>query len=366
MAHQEGHYTGTPADLDRWGRRDRSGRRSRIVEKKEEKKQKPAQRRASTRPSLEKTGQAIVRRSPPEDLHPEITSRLTQGQLSSLSPGDIASLEQLMSSLSRPEDAWVEQSLQERGLDRYNLSRNRDDLNVPWHDEPIDFLEKIAETVPLGESLVPTTPRDIALETAILLMSGGAGNLAATGMKIPWAARSFAPKPFTFGPRVADKLAEMLPGKTAENLLEGKGLLSRIAQYIHPAKAISDPKIVRSLEESGRKSGLSKLKLRIKPLGTVLFDGRQPFDYRSSIENIPETLQDPFLSALRIAQQQARKMRTPGASPLQRRAGRSKLERLAREKREYSPVRRRTGRSRRSQETQADRDFLQSIGVRPD
>lgn len=361
MAHQEGHYTGTPADLDRWGRRDRSGRRSRIVEKKEEKKQKPAQRRASTRPSLEKTGQAIVRRSPPEDLHPEITSRLTQGQLSSLSPGDIASLEQLMSSLSRPEDAWVEQSLQERGLDRYNLSRNRDDLNVPWHDEPIDFLEKIAETVPLGESLVPTTPRDIALETAILLMSGGAGNLAATGMKIPWAARSFAPKPFTFGPRVADKLAEMLPGKTAENLLEGKGLLSRIAQYIHPAKAISDPKIVRSLEQSGRKSGLSE-----SFFPEISTSVSKPFDYRSSIENIPETLQDPFLSALRIAQQQAGKMRRPGTSPLQRRAGRSKLERLAREKREYSPVRRRTGRSRRSQETQADRDFLQSIGVRPD
>lgn len=363
MAHQEGHYTGTPADLDRWGRRDRSGRRSRIVEKKEEKKQKPAQRRASTRPSLEKTGQAIVRRSPPEDLHPEITSRLTQGQLSSLSPGDIASLEQLMSSLSRPEDAWVEQSLQERGLDRYNLSRNRDDLNVPWPDEPIDFLEKIAETVPLGEYFVPTTPRDIALETALLLMTGGAGNLAATGMKIPWAAKSFAPKPFTFGPRVADKLAEMLPGKTAENLLEGKGLLSRIAQYIHPAKAISDPKIVRSLEQSGRKSGLSESFFPGISYGDAV---SKPFDYRSSIENIPDALQDPFLSALRIAQQQARKMRTPGASPLQRRAGRSKLERLAREKREYSPVRRRTGRSRRSQETQADRDFLQSIGVRPD
>jgi len=352
MAHQEGHYTGTTADLDRWGRRDRSGRRSRIVEKKEEKKQKPAQRRASTRPSLEKTGQAIVRRSPPEDLHPEITSRLTQGQLSSLSPGDIASLEQLMSSLSRPEDAWVEQSIQERGLDRYNLSRNRDDLNVPWHDEPIDFLEKIAETVPLGESLVPTTPRDIALETAILLMSGGAGNMLATGRRIPWAAvNPKGNKPFTFGPRVADKLAEMLPAGTAENLLEGEGILSRIAQYIHPAKKITPPR--RPVPT------ISKRKVGLDPQDV-------PFDFRSATRHLPEDIQNLPRSQWKIDREQAGKMRKRGTSPLQRRVGRGRSERLARAEPQHSPVRRRTGRSRRSQEIQADRDFLQSIGVRPD
>lgn len=351
MAHQDGHYTGTPL--------------------REGETLQPSG--VARRPSPQNRGQGPVRRSQQADLYPEVTSRLSPTQLASLTPTQIANLAQLMGdlpadNLDQYEPATSTQREYTHGplgeLIFGNLGITAEDLRkaglpaVPGLDKPIPFLESIAENVPLGEYLVPTTPRGLGTDAALTALTGGGGNLALTGRAIPGAVQR-GPNPFTFGPRIADKLAEFLPAQTAENLLGGTGILSRAAQYLHPAKSIPGPKVISPVEQSARRHGLM-------PSGTA--PSVTPTAYAPRTYNLASEAQDPAMSALGIARDQARAMRRRGSSPLQITVGRRRLEQIGQQ---MEDLRKRTSGVRRRQSRPPgtegfDTDFLKSIGIKVD
>ena len=218
-------------------------------------------------------------------------------------------------------------------------------------DDPIEWLESLANNVPLGEYFVPTTQRDLVGDAVLALLTGGMGNQALTGRAVsrPFRGRPAAIGELTLGPRVSDKLAELIPGPTASRLIDptNPNLSARIAQTIFPNRPISGPRIISEKEiVSRRKPGVvERSRLPEQELGWHPKD-IEPAAYRSikgADEVIPESV-GTLKSGLDVAKAQARKLRGPGASSLQRRAGRQHLEDIATEKsllKESTPTRRR-------------------------
>jgi hypothetical protein len=225
-------------------------------------------------------------------------------------------------------------------------------------DDPIEWLESLANNVPLGEYFVPTTKRDLAGDAVLALLTGGLGNQALTGRAVsrPFVGQSRLPREFGLGPRVSDKLAELLPGQTASRLIDptNPNLSARIAQNIFPNRTISGPQIARHGEQT------------ITPRVGRLDDATgRPVNFQDITQTSVDFGSNQSRAARQLAQQEARKLRVPGASPLQRRAGRHQLENLPTvDPKPTVPdmVRRRRNRDRRI--TGEDRSLLQSLGIR--
>jgi hypothetical protein len=189
-------------------------------------------------------------------------------------------------------------------------------------DDPIERLESLANAVPLGEYFMPTTQRDLAGDAVLALLTGGIGNQALTGRAVsrPFWGQSRLPGEFGLGPRVSDKLAD-------------------IAR--HGEQTVT-PRVGRLDEATGR-----------------------PVNFQDITQTSVDFGSNQSRAARRLAQQEARKLRGPRASPLQRRAGRHRLENLPEvDPKPWVPdtVRRRRNRARRI--TDEDRSLLQSLGIR--
>tara|TARA_R110000824_G_scaffold27843_1_gene94083 strand:- start:112 stop:1053 length:942 start_codon:yes stop_codon:yes gene_type:complete len=225
-------------------------------------------------------------------------------------------------------------------------------------DDPIEWLESLANNVPLGEYFVPTTKRDLTGDTVLALLTGGMGNQALTGRAVsrPFVGKSRLPGEFGLGPRVSDKLAELLPGQTASSLIDptNPNLSASIAQTIFPNRTISGPRIARHGEQT------------ITPRVGRLDDATgRPVNFQDITQTSVDFGSNQSRAARQLAQREARKLRAPGASSIQRRAGRHRLENLpAVDPEPPVPdiVRRRRNRARRI--TGEDRSLLKSFGIR--
>ena len=245
-------------------------------------------------------------------------------------------------------------------------------------DEPFEFLENIANTLPLGEWYVPTTPRDILGVGAGGLGARGA-NRAMTGRRIVGTPAGSTPNPrarlsqatgepvsnlfeSTYGPTFAHKWAEHLDPDTLARFADDAdpSLLGRLVRYFYPNKSITDPKYVPSSSRSTRRAGVTQQVDNLTPEQEIGFVSRPnvPVHYRTHKADIPEPGFGSLDAELGLAKSQAKKLRAKGASPQQFALGRKQkgiIERQALPARPHDPIERNLSRG--------DRDFLKSLGI---
>ena len=263
--------------------------------------------------------------------------------------------------------------------------------NLPeGSDEPFEFLEYIANTLPLGEWYVPTTPRDILGAVAGGLAARGA-NRAMTGRRIVGTPAGSTPNPrarlsqatgepvsnlfeSTYGPTFGHKVAEHLNADTLARFADDAdpSLLGRLVRYFYPNKPITNPRVVPdtaatdvSLDHlvtppvSRRAAGVTDRKNL--PIEQEIFGPRPVDPVQTSItrREIPiEGTAGTDQAARQLARSQAAKLRVPGASPQQYALGRKQkgiIERQALPARPHDPIERNLSRG--------DRDFLKSLGI---
>ena len=250
--------------------------------------------------------------------------------------------------------------------------------NLPeGSDEPFEFLEYIANTLPLGEWYVPTTPRDILGAVAGGLAARGA-NRAMTGRRIVGTPAGSTPNPrarlsqatgepvsnlfeSTYGPTFGHKVAEHLNADTLARFADDAdpSLLGRLVRYFYPNKPITNPRVVPDTSVSRRAAGVTDRKNL--PIEQEIFGPRPVDPVQTSItrREIPiEGTAGTDQAARQLARSQAAKLRVPGASPQQYALGRKQkgiIERQALPARPHDPIERNLSRG--------DRDFLKSLGI---
>lgn len=250
--------------------------------------------------------------------------------------------------------------------------------NLPeGSDEPFEFLEYIANTLPLGEWYVPTTPRDILGGVVGGLGARGA-NRAMTGRRIVGTPAGSTPNPrarlsqatgepvsnlfeSTYGPTFGHKVAEHLNADTLARFADDAdpSLLGRLVRYFYPNKPITNPRVVPDTSVSRRAAGVTDRKNL--PIEQEIFGPRPVDPVQTSItrREIPiEGTAGTDQAARQLARSQAAKLRVPGASPQQYALGRKQkgiIERQALPARPHDPIERNLSRG--------DRDFLKSLGI---
>lgn len=244
-------------------------------------------------------------------------------------------------------------------------------------DEPFEFLENIANTLPLGEWYVPTTPRDILGVGAGGLGARGA-NRAMTGRRIVGTPAGSTPNPrarlsqatgepvsnlfeSTYGPTFAHKWAEHLDPDTLARFADDAdpSLLGRLVRYFYPNKPITNPRVVPDTSVSRRAAGVTDRKNLTTEQGIFGPRPMDPVQTRTTRRVTPiEGTAGTDQAARQLARSQAAKHRVPGASPQQFALGRKQkgiIERQALPARPHDPIERNLSRG--------DRDFLKSLGI---
>jgi hypothetical protein len=201
-------------------------------------------------------------------------------------------------------------------------------------DKPLPPLEMISEAAPLGEYYVPQTVRDLLMGGTGGITGTGASNAAMTGRRVLGTERGggLAKSGLsrigeaTYGPRVMDKVAEHMPTDTLGRLADDTdtSLLGRLMRYVYPNKSITEGKYVPSSSRSTRRTGVTEQVDNLTPEQEIGFASRPnvPVHYRTHKADIPEGIAGSLDAELDLAHSQARKLRTPGASPQQRAFGR--------------------------------------------
>ena len=246
--------------------------------------------------------------------------------------------------------------------------------NLPeGSDESFEFLEDIANTLPLGEWYVPTTPRDILGAVAGGLAARGA-NRAMTGRRIVGTPAGSTPNPrarlsqatgepvsnlfeSTYGPTFGHKVAEHLNADTLARFADDAdpSLLGRLVRYFYPNKPITNPRVVPDTSVSRRAAGVTdrkNLTTEQEIFGPRPVDPVQTSITRrvTPIEGTAGTDQ----AARQLARSQAAKLRVPGASPQQYALGR-KQKAIIDQQALHDPIERNL--------SLGDRDFLKSLGI---
>jgi hypothetical protein len=289
----------------------------------------------------------------PVEIYPELRARLTDEQFESLTAAQKQQLSQLLSSLpsdnlgqynntnlnpaSRTQHSPIMQSLTDLGVTDITADELSDKFGgfrlSEGSDEPLALLEMISKAAPLGEYYVPTTPRDLLMMGTGGITATGASNAALTGRRVLGTekggglAKSGLSRigEATYGPRVMDKVAEHMPTDTLARIIDDSdpSLLGRLARYFYPNKPITPPKVVPSTRKSTRRAGVTE---QINTPEQEIFKyapDQVPVRYRTQTTDTPIRGTEGSLgSGLDVAASQARKLRSPGASPFQRGAGR--------------------------------------------
>lgn len=290
----------------------------------------------------------------PVEIYPELRARLTDEQFESLTAAQKQQLSQLTSSLpsdnlgqynntnlnpdSRTQHSPIMRSLTDLGVTDITADELSDKFGgfrlSEGSDEPLALLEMISKAAPLGEYYVPTTPRDLLMMGTGGITATGASNAAMTGRRVLGTekggglAKSGLSRigEATYGPRVMDKVAEHMPTDTLGRLADDAdtSFLGRLMRYFYPNKPITEGKYVPSSSRSTRRTGVTEQVDNLTPEQEIGFASRPnvPVHYRTHKADIPEGIAGSLDAELDLAKSQARKLRTPGASPQQRAFGR--------------------------------------------